>query len=394
MAASLLFQLAAGLAAYSASMACTYPVNSCVTWDGNFSVRDFTRSAAARRLVSLSDPSASRRMYSSGFISNTSWSSSLRRRLGMTMDSQICCSVAASAKSLWCTLLLTVVRKRMALMARLSCPGLRVTFISKLHTSVTKVCRYLANSSSFISMNRLMFWHAAPRTASSADSFSGSASASAGLSGRARYVWNSAIHWSSWLSISGVRPGAFREKKMRNTRRTDASSVRRAAGSTVWGNCALSIICVFSSAGANASCEPASSCTIASELYWLRYLLKMLLAVASTPLMVATSPPASSFCTSSGSRVGQLRGKSWAQMMDRASLSWAWMRGGVPSMRLGRVALIWAFSASGKAWAPLYTSESEGAHRYLMRFLKLTAAAWRTAVSTAGAATSCSRVKL
>ena len=34
------------------------------------------------------------------------------------------------------------------------------------------------------------------------------------------------------------------------------------------------------------------------------YLLKMLLAVASTPLMVATSPPASSFCTSSGSRVG------------------------------------------------------------------------------------------
>lgn len=34
------------------------------------------------------------------------------------------------------------------------------------------------------------------------------------------------------------------------------------------------------------------------------YRLKMLLAVASTPLMVATSTPASSFCTSSGSSVG------------------------------------------------------------------------------------------
>jgi len=37
---------------------------------------------------------------------------------------------------------------------------------------------------------------------------------------------------------TGVSPGALREKKMRNTRRTEASRVRSAAGSAVWGSCA------------------------------------------------------------------------------------------------------------------------------------------------------------
>jgi len=35
----------------------------------------------------------------------------------------------------------------------LTWPGFRDTFMRRLHTSVTNVCRYLANSSSFISMN-------------------------------------------------------------------------------------------------------------------------------------------------------------------------------------------------------------------------------------------------
>jgi hypothetical protein len=44
------------------------------------------------------------------------------------MLSQICFSTAGSANSLQCTLRATVVRKRMAAMARLSCPGRLLTW--------------------------------------------------------------------------------------------------------------------------------------------------------------------------------------------------------------------------------------------------------------------------
>jgi hypothetical protein len=41
----------------------------------------------------------------------------------------------------------------------------------------------------------------------------------------------------SGCTLTGVRPGALREKKMRSTRRTEERRMRRAAGSEVWGSC-------------------------------------------------------------------------------------------------------------------------------------------------------------
>ena len=88
---------------------------------GKRSVSALTSSEAARRRVSESEPSVSRRTYSTQFISNISLSSGRMRRLGMTMLSHTCRSVAGSLKSAKCTLRATVVRKLIAFSASRSC---------------------------------------------------------------------------------------------------------------------------------------------------------------------------------------------------------------------------------------------------------------------------------
>lgn len=61
----------------------------------------------------------------------------------------------------------------------------------------------------------------------------------------------------------------------------------------------------------------------------------------STPLTsCGSSLP--SFSTRCGSREGQRAGKSWEEMSDSASLSWARTRGGADSMRSVMCALIWS----------------------------------------------------
>jgi hypothetical protein len=57
---------------------------------GNLTVRHRTKSAAARRRVSLSEPSRSRRKYSLKLPEKSSSSSSRKRTLGTTMPAQIC----------------------------------------------------------------------------------------------------------------------------------------------------------------------------------------------------------------------------------------------------------------------------------------------------------------
>ena len=62
------------------------------------------------------------------------------RRLGRMIASQICLSAAGSANSLLCTLLATVVKKRMAFIARLSWPGRCVTCMNIQAACEQHVC--------------------------------------------------------------------------------------------------------------------------------------------------------------------------------------------------------------------------------------------------------------
>mmetsp|Transcript_9357 Transcript_9357/g.26261 ORF Transcript_9357/g.26261 Transcript_9357/m.26261 type:complete len:214 (-) Transcript_9357:657-1298(-) len=133
---SLAFQFSAGFCACWAKRVLTYCEQIPVTFSGNLEVRALTSSQALRRLVSLSLPSMSRRMYSTKFISNSSSSSSRTCMLGSATRSTICTRLSSVPKTLaWCTLLETVVRNLMAVVTISSCLFPIVVCVRRFHTS-------------------------------------------------------------------------------------------------------------------------------------------------------------------------------------------------------------------------------------------------------------------
>mmetsp|Transcript_33692 Transcript_33692/g.54083 ORF Transcript_33692/g.54083 Transcript_33692/m.54083 type:complete len:214 (+) Transcript_33692:1483-2124(+) len=212
MAASFAFQLLAGSAAYWPNSAVTYPLTDAVMTSGNFAVSPLTSSHAPRRLVSESEPSMSRRIYSTWFDWKSSSSSSRNCRLGMTMDSHTWRSVSPPANSEKCTEFATVVRNRTPDVTRWSLLGSIPVLVRRVQTSPTKVCRKRWNSSSFFSMYRLILSQMAALTWSTTPAFSRSrlsSAASAGLS-YAKYTWNSPIHASMLSSNTSGSSWLFR----------------------------------------------------------------------------------------------------------------------------------------------------------------------------------------
>lgn len=72
--------------------------------------------------------------------------------------------------------------------------------------------------------------------------------------------------------LTGVRPGPLREKKIRNTRRTEDRMLRCTDASAACGSWADSLFWVASKGPANTFWLFTSSATMASERIWLRYL--------------------------------------------------------------------------------------------------------------------------
>mmetsp|Transcript_22084 Transcript_22084/g.77410 ORF Transcript_22084/g.77410 Transcript_22084/m.77410 type:complete len:216 (+) Transcript_22084:1792-2439(+) len=154
MAASLDFHPSAAAAA-SASSLSRNSLDSAVTssWKGLHISR--TRSAAQRRRVSLSEPSMSRRMYSTGLSSNSSSSVSRRIRFGTTILSMMVCSVPGSLKTSSCIFLPTTLdRNLMAVVTRRSYLGAVLSVVSIVHTCWMNAWKYGSKSSSHFSANR------------------------------------------------------------------------------------------------------------------------------------------------------------------------------------------------------------------------------------------------
>uniref|UniRef100_A0A6B0UGF1 Putative secreted protein n=1 Tax=Ixodes ricinus TaxID=34613 RepID=A0A6B0UGF1_IXORI len=99
MATSLFLQFWPGSLAYSCSMSLMYCENVTVIFCSKYLERARTKSQAARRRVSMSEPSMSLRTYSSGLSSKSSSSEVRNSMLGMMTFSQIELSTLVSSKS-------------------------------------------------------------------------------------------------------------------------------------------------------------------------------------------------------------------------------------------------------------------------------------------------------
>mmetsp|Transcript_6351 Transcript_6351/g.25750 ORF Transcript_6351/g.25750 Transcript_6351/m.25750 type:complete len:204 (+) Transcript_6351:1435-2046(+) len=187
---------------------------------GNLAVSARTNSHAPRRRVSESLPSMSRRTYSTWLVSNSSSSSAVNVRLGITMDSHTCLNVSPPANSEWCTELATAVRNFIPEVTRWSFVLSKPVFVSRTQTSCTNVFKNRWNSSSFFSMYKFTLSQMAALTASEGDP---SFKPSSATFSYAKRPWNAPIHLSMSSSNTSGSSCELSEKKIRHTKRMHLS---------------------------------------------------------------------------------------------------------------------------------------------------------------------------